>query len=103
KGFTSNRTFSVDRLAEGIHYTTQHAFAYRNRSDFIGTTDGIAFSDCIGWTQCYHTYVIFFEVQNDPFQAVFKLDKLSGLNFGQSVDTGNTITHLQYGTYFFKF
>src|SRR5690606_15142114 len=53
KGFTSNRTFSVDWLAEGIHYTTQHAFAYRNRSDFIGTTDGIAFSDCIGWTQCY--------------------------------------------------
>src|ERR1051325_7746656 len=50
----------------------------------------------------YHTYIIFFKVQCDCTNSIFKFNKFTITNIAQSIYAGNTITNLQYCTDLFK-
>ena len=43
------------------------------------------------------------QVQHHGFQSAFKLDQLSGLRLGQSVNAGYAIAYGKHGAYFFQF
>ena len=89
-------------MPQCIYNSSNHSFSYFNRSDLTGTFHFCTFFNVSAFTHQYHTYIIFFKVQCDSSYTVFKLYKFTIANITQSVHPGNTITYLQYRTYFFK-
>ena len=100
--FAGERTFSIDGLSECIHYAANHAFTNIDRSDLTGTFYFGTFFDVSALSHQYHTHIVFFQVQGDGAHTVLELDQFTIANVAETVHAGDTVTHLQYGSYFFE-
>ncbi len=100
--FAGEWTLSVDGFSEGIHHPADHAFAHVDGGDLTGTFYFGTFLDVSTLSHQYHTHVVFFQVQRDGTYAVFELDQFTVANVTETVHTGDAVTYLQHGSYFFQ-
>src|SRR5215472_18422284 len=63
-------TFVVDRQAQGVHHTADHAFAGRHGHDFAGAFYLAAFFDLGVLAHDHHADLVFFQVHGDSGNAV---------------------------------
>ena len=96
----SNQSLAVEGNTQRVDDTSQHTFAYHDGSDSLGTLHGEPFLDFVGRSQQHGTYIVFFQVHHNGFDAVVKLEQLVGFGIAQSVDTGHTVAYLKHRTDF---
>ena len=91
---SSDRPFAVNRLTDGIYNPANHSFANGNLHDSAGTADRIAFFDQNFAAEQYRADVVFFKVEHHTVDIIWKFQELAGHGFFQTVNTGDTVTHL---------
>src|SRR5690606_37241155 len=89
-----DRTFSVDRVSKSINNPSHDAFSNIDGSNTLGSFYSGTSFNFFERTEENHPDVIFLEVQNDPFQSVFKFNQLPVLCICQSVNVGDTVTYV---------
>ena len=94
--FGFNSVFAVNRLTQSVNNTPQQFLADRNAHDFIGAFNLVAFFNRFVGTENNHADIVFFQIKSHPFNAGFKFDHFIGLNFIQTVNTGNTVADGQH-------
>ena len=94
----SDVAFAIDRTSEGVNDAPQHGVAHGDGSDFAGCFNRAAFLNTKAFTHQHRADVVVFEVQCDPFGAIFKFEELTGHGLLEAINTGDSITHLQNGT-----
>ena len=87
---------------EAIVHAGCHIYNYFNRSNLSGSFYFGSFFDIAAFTHHYHTHIIFFQVKRNGFYTTFELNKFTTSYAVQTIHTGNTIAHLQYGSHFFQ-
>ena len=85
-------TFTVDGLTEGINNTAKHAGADGHVDNGTGSLDNISFLNFSIVTKHDNTNVVGFEVKGHTLDTGVELNHLTGLNFGETENTGNTVT-----------
>ena len=97
-----NGTLAVDGLTESIDDTAEHAGADGNVDDGTGSLDNISFLNFSIVTKHDNTNVVGFEVEGHTLDAGVELNHLTGLDFGETEDTGNTISNGDNSSEFLK-
>jgi len=87
-----DRSFSIDRVAEGVDDAAEQSFADRNVDDGAGALDGRTFGDLGVRTEDHDAHVIGFEVQGHALRTIAELDHLAGLYIVEAVDAGDSVT-----------
>ena len=75
-------------------------FANWNINDGAGPLNGVAFFNAAVVTEDNNTNIVGFQVQSHALNAPWEFDHLTGLDFVQSIDTGDTVTNGQNLSYF---
>lgn len=94
-------SLSVDGVSEGVQDSSDHLVSDGDVDDGSGSSDDITFSDFSIVTQDDDTDVIGFQVQGHTSDSGGELDQFSGLDLGQSENSGNTVSDGDDGTGFF--
>ena len=100
--FASNQSLAVERFAQRVDHTSQHALSYTDRSDTFGTFHDESLFDLVRRTQQHSTHVVLFEVHHDCFDTIVKLQQFIGFGISQSIDTHYAVAHLEHRTDFVK-
>ena len=77
--FAANQSFAVERFAQRVNHTSQHALSYTDGGDTFGTLHDESFFDFVRRAQQYSTHVVLFEVHHDCFDTIVKLQQFIGL------------------------
>ena len=85
-------TLTVDGLTESIDDTAEHAGTDGNVDDRTGSLDNISFLNFSIVTKHDNTNVVGFEVEGHTLDAGVELNHLTGLDLGETEDTGDTVT-----------
>ncbi len=85
-------TLTVDGLTESIDDAAKHAGANWHVDDGTGSLDNISFLNFSIVTKHDNTNVVGFEVKGHTLDAGVELHHLTGLDLGETEDTGNTVT-----------
>src|SRR5690606_41109147 len=94
---------SSDVCSSDLYHAAYHTFAHFDRGDLPGTAHLRTFFNGSDFTHQYHTHVVFFQLQGDGFHTILhKFSQLTLANTVQAINAGDTVTHLQYGTYFLQ-
>ena len=96
--FGNNGTFAIDRLSECIDNTTDQSLANRYFYNFSGRFDNISFFDLSIRAQNDHTDIVFLQIERHAVDAAVKFEQLALHAVAQTIDSGNAVTDLQYGT-----
>ena len=100
--FAANQSFAVERFAQRVNHTSQHALSYTDGGDTFGTLHDESFFDFVRRAQQYSTHVVLFEVHHDCFDTIVKLQQFIGFGISQSIDTHYAVAHLEHRTDFVK-
>ena len=65
-----DRTFAIDRLAQGVHHAADETFADGDRHDTPGAAHFVAFFDLLIFAEQHRTNLVFFQVQRNAGHAV---------------------------------
>ena len=103
KNFARDRPKAVDGFAEGIDHPAQNAFSDFDTGNFVGALHDGPFHDFAEIAEQHGPHVVFFEVQSEGFQAIFKDEQFARLNLRQPVDAGHPVADLQHGAHLFEF
>ena len=93
----------LQNVAEGVHHAAQHTFAYADGGDDIGAANGVAYFNFFIGAHQHYAYVVLLEVHHNTLHMILESYQLARAGLGKSVNTGDTVAHLQYGTGFFQF
>ena len=93
-----DRSLAVDRLAQSIDNTPQHVFSYRYFNDCACRFDYIAFADFSVGSENYRSDIVCFQVQSHTVCSIRKLQQFSCHAVFQTVDSGDSVTYLNYRT-----
>ena len=96
-------TLAVDRLANGVDDTSQHALAHAERCDAAGTLHGVALIDGADLAKHHDTGIVLLKVLHNALVSGVKLDQLAALCIGEAVDTCNAVTDGEHGADFLQF
>jgi len=100
---SSDRTFSVQRVPDGVDHPTQQAFANFDRGNPPESFHLVPFAHFFGRTQQYGSDIVFFEVQHNSLDAALEFNHLVRFHIHQPIYTGNTVTHREDGSDLFEF
>ena len=92
------RALAVDRLAQTIDDSAEHAVADRHRQDATGGLDGLAFLDLGALAEHHGTDRLLVEVQRETERAVLEFEQLVDRGVGQPGDTGDAVADLEDAT-----
>ncbi len=93
-----NRSLAVNGLSKRIDNTTQHTVPNRYLNYPAGGFYLISLADCRGIAKQYRTNVVLFQVHNHAVYISGELKKFALHGIFQTVNTGNAIGNLDYGT-----
>lgn len=85
-------SLSVDGVSEWVQNSSDHLVSDGDVNDGSGSSDDITFSDFSIVTQDDDTDVIGFQVKGHTSNSGGELNQFSGLDLGQSENSGNTIS-----------
>jgi hypothetical protein len=85
-------TLTIDRVTEGVDDTTEHAMTDGDIDDGTGSLDNISFLNFSIVTKHDNTDIVGFEVKGHTLDAGVELNHLTGLDLGETEDSGNTVT-----------
>merc|ERR1712166_1506300 len=88
-----NGTFAIDGLTEGVHDATEHAGANWDIHNGTSSLHNISFLNFSIVTEHHNTYIVGFQVESHALDARVELYHLTGLDFSETEDTGNTVTN----------
>ena len=94
--FSAYQSFAIKRRTQRVYYTAQHTLSHHDGSNTLGTLYNEAFLDFIRRAKQHSTHIILFEVHHNGLDAVVELQQLVGFGIAQPIDTGYTVTDLQY-------
>jgi len=97
-----NGTESIDGNTEGIDDSTEESMADRDIDNGSGSLDDITFLDFSIVSEHDDTDVISLQVKSHTLNSGVELNHLSGLNLGETEDTGNTISNGDNSSEFLK-
>ena len=83
---------AVDGLADAVDDAAEELLADGNVDDGAGPLDGVALEDVAIVTEDDDTDVVFLEVEGHAAESAGEDNHLSGLDVGEAVDTGDTVT-----------
>ena len=88
---------AVNRHTEWIHHSSKHGVTNGNGSNLACRSDGASFLNSKALAHQHNADVVIFEVEGNPFGAVFELNQLTSHHLLKAIYTGNTVTNLQDG------
>jgi len=97
-----NGTESIDGNTEGIDDSTEESMTDRDIDNSSGSLDDISFLDFSIVSEHDDTDVISLQVKSHTLNSGVELNHLSGLNLGETEDTGNTISNGDNSSEFLK-
>src|SRR5262249_59814177 len=93
-------TTFIDRIAEHVDHAADECLADRHFHNASGSFYEIAFANGLKLTKQHRTDFVFFEVQREATNVVWKLEQLAGHYLFQAVQLGDSVTDLDYGSDF---
>src|SRR6185503_1138035 len=93
-------TSVVDRIAEHVDHASDKRVAHRHFYDAPRALYEIAFADGLKVTEQHGANLVFFKVQGETANVVWKLEQFAGHDLFQSVQLGNSVTDLDDGSHF---
>ena len=102
EGLALDGALAVNRFAQHVDHATQHAFSDLHRCNGVRALGGAAFLQIARWLKQHHAHVVFLEVEDDAANAIFKFDQFAGLHTCQSVNAGDSVSHLEDGANFLE-
>jgi len=96
--FSSDGAETINGVTESIEDSSQHFLTNGDINDSTSSLDDITFLDFSIVTQDDDTNVIGFQVQGHTSDTRGELDHFTGLDLGETEDSGNTITDGNNGT-----
>lgn len=94
--------FAINGVAEGVDDTTEHAGTDWHVDDGAGSLHNISFLNFSIVSEHDNTNVVSLEVKGHTLNSRVEFYHLSGLNFGQTENSGNTITDGDDSSEFFQ-
>ena len=93
---------TVNRFTESINDAAKHTRADGNVDDGTGSLNNISFLNFSIVTKHDNTDIVGFEVEGHTLDTGVELNHLTGLNLGETEDSGNTVTNGNNGTEFLQ-
>jgi len=88
-----NGTLTIDRVTEGINDAAEKFVTDGHIDDRAGPLDDIAFLDLSIVTENDNTDVVSLQVESHTLGARLELNHLTGLDLGETEDSGDTVTN----------
>jgi len=85
-------TFTIDGVAEGVDDTAEHAGTDWDIDDGAGSLHNISFLNFSVVSEHDNTNVVSLEIEGHTLDPRVEFNHLSGLDFGQTENSGNSIT-----------
>ena len=90
---------AVQGTAQGVNNPPDQRVTHRNLNNLAGRTDPVTLFDCVGIAQNGGAHNVGLQVQGQAQDVVAKIQQLVGAHTLQTLDAGDTVTHLDHGTY----
>jgi len=97
-----NRASTVDSVTEGINDSSEKTLTNRDINDRSGSLDDIAFLNLSIVTQNDNTDVVSLQVESHTLDSRLEFNHLTGLDLGETEDSGDTITDGDNGSEFLE-
>ena len=95
--FSFDRPFAIHWLAEGVHDTAQHGFAYGHLEQFASSANFAALRDLGVIAQNDRADLGFFKIQREADDAVAEVEHFIEHRVGQAFDFGHAVADLADG------
>src|SRR6185369_9803545 len=93
-------TSVIDWIAEHVDHASDERLTHRNFHDAPGALYEIAFADGLKLTKQHRTDLVFFKVQCETTNVVWKLEQLAGHHPFEAVQFGDTVADLDDCSHF---